>query len=181
MKKAVFILILLTTGLSVKSQKNFNGFSLNPEIGLDIFSEDLVPVYPAAKVNYYHNNFIFSAFYTYEGVFFPSTQNYDYNYFDLLFGEYIDKNMFRFKFQTGAGIIFGNKRGKLKEVHKGMLSNTYIYETKTYVNFDMPLHLGISFIPCKYCAVGTDINFNLNSEKMLAGIAISLELGLIKE
>ncbi len=170
----------------IKSQEtNFIGFSVNPKYGYDIFSEDLVNIYPAAEIDFYYNNMIFSSSFIYQEEFAMFlSPNKNYHYLDFYVGKYKDFGMLRLKLQAGTGIIFGKKRGELLNQYgktSWFIPKTSVFEEVSYLNFDIPLQAGIEFIPSKYFAIGTDINLNLNPEKILCGAALYLKIGILKK
>ena len=189
MKTKITILAILFLSLSIskqaKSQEKFTGFSVSPQLGYDFGSTGFIPIVPSGDVNFFMSDYIFSTSYIRVDELNLSSNSYEHNFVNFLFGKYIGNNYFRFQYQAGLGILWGTKRGKYlytKKSKPGSLfpfSRNY-YETEKYTTFNIPINFGFKFIPIRFMSLGVDFKLNINGEHASFIPLLSVEFGYLR-
>jgi hypothetical protein len=162
-------------------QNKIDGFAINPKIGRFNWTEDINGYIAGIEVNAIKKDMIFSVdFYNAEDFnIFGKLPAATYNQFDLLFGKYIDWNIFRLQYQGGLGALWGVYPGDL--IQEGGLFSSDIHEEVSYFTVGVPLKLGFKIMPTRFTSIGLDFQANLNLKNSLYMVMLSIEIGKLRD
>ncbi len=163
---------------TITAQSKIEFYSTSVKINMDIQNVH----FEGVEVNAFSKNFMYSIGY-YSGseyeLIFDDKPYQKYSQFNLLFGQSLGKNKFRFQYQGGLGIIWGTKRtDELIIEETSLFVNTYKIKEFTTVSF--PLKIGWKYIPFKFMSIGMDLQLNLNFERPVLRPMFSVEFGKLR-
>ena len=184
-KNIFLIIVLLQFNNKLFSQdvKEFklDGFAINPKVGGPAFSEnggdDAVVI--GLELNFIKNKFIYSIDYLGHnkigiliGFSGPSQ-----NQFDIMMGKYIGEKYFRFQYQAGINVFWGeysSPGGSQAWVGLGGGSR------KPFSTIGAVSKAGLKFIPLKKLSIGMDFLINLNFVNTMFIPMLSIEVGELR-
>lgn len=175
---SVFSLII---SIVVQGQPEFEGFSINPKIGIYGQNSDDGGFVGGIELNKLKHNTIYSIDYYLFGEFtlmdpIPADV---YNQIGIMIGKYVGKKYFRFQYQAGAAPFFGKIMTEMISGEPGTPSYNY-YEKDQFFTLGLVAKAGFKLIPARQFAVGIDLQTNLNSKRSVFYPCISLEIGKLK-
>jgi len=164
----VFLLICING--EVNCQKKFNGYSINPKLGVfGPFSGGGSAAIGGAEFYLIRNKLtlgldFYHGMWNWNGDVEESLNQF--NFMDGIFFE-TKSSVFRFLIQGGIGI--------LKSTYKSGQNEGW-----TKYTLGVPLDVEIKCIPTKYFSVGIDLQVNMNTEYPIYMIMASVEFGKLK-
>jgi len=178
----IFIL-LVSLNISATGQQETWGFSINPKAGFYNISKENGGLISGQEFYLFKNKKIYSIdFYGGEEPDFigSPSPNEHFGSVGFMIGKYEGTKVFRFTYQGGLSLFWGERRTDLKQKGTGFFA-TDIYNTKDFFTVGIPLKLGFKIIPSRFFSIGIDLQANLNIENPVYMPMISLEFGKLRD
>ena len=163
--KMIFLLICILININISAQNKIDGYFINPKFGIYNWLENDAGGLLTVEAGIIKDKHIFMTSYSRgEQIYGPQILNtIDFNY-----GKFIGERLFRFQYQAGLGVIWGDSR------------SDYSDDKSDFFTVGIPLKLGFKILPIKYLSLGIDIQANLNLENSMYMPMISLEFGKLR-
>lgn len=163
--RLLLMVICIITYVNVSAQERINGFFLNPKLGIYNWNENDAGGLLSVEAGIINDKKIFMTSYSRgEQVLGPQIMNS----IDLSYGMFSGEKLFRFQYQAGLSLLWGDSRFE------------YNQDKSNFVTVGIPLKLGFKIIPIKYVSIGIDLQVNINLENTMYMPMISLEFGKLR-
>ena len=182
-KLSFFLIVTLVCLGEVSGQESFDGFSVNPQIGVYyVTTSDDGGFLAGLQFSKLKNNTIYSVDYYHFGEFTlmdPLPAN-SYNQVGFMIGKYNHHKYWRLVYQCGIAPFFGKIYSEDVGGDPGTSSYQY-YSTDKFFTLGLAGKLGFRLLLTKHIALGADFHANLNLKQSLFFPCIALEIGKLKD
>ena len=173
------LLFILGNYENINAQESFNGFSINPQIGVYYNANPEDGGFLAGlQLNKFKNQTIYSVDYFRFAEFTlmdPIPDN-SYNQLGLMIGKYNHHEVFRLLYQGGVAPFFGKMYSEDISGDPGTPDYEY-YSTDKFFTVGLLGKLGFRLILTKNIALSADFHVNLNLKQSLFFPSVGLEIG----
>jgi len=107
----LLLCLFLNKTYSQSSNREFDGFSINPKYGLYKAVGEKEGFSGGAEINLIKNKFLYSVdYYRFEELGFFKSPVEHFNQLAIMLGKYNENGIFRMQYQTGLALLWGLKR-----------------------------------------------------------------------
>lgn len=179
----LILIIILTFSGKVSGQEDFNGFSIQPQIGVYYNANpDDGGFLAGLQLSKFKNQTIYSVDYFGFGEFTlmdPIPANI-YNQVGFMIGKYNRHKVFRLLYQGGIAPFFGKIYSEDIEGEPGTPDYQY-YSTDNFFTIGAVGKVGFRLILTKNLALSADFHVNLNLKQSLFFPTAGLEIGKLRD
>lgn len=168
--------------MSTNGQQENWGFSINPKIGFYNLSNENSGLISGQEMYFFRNKIIYSIdFYGGKELDFigSPSPNESFRSVGFMIGKYEGDKVFRFTYQGGLSLFWGERRTDLKQKGTDFFASD-IYNTKDFITVGIPVKLGFKIVPSRFFSIGIDLQANLNLENPVYMPMISFEFGKLR-
>lgn len=172
--RILLITAIFATCVTLKGQAEFNGWAINPKVGIGI-GTNFGGVGAGLEFNLITNQSV-SSFDVYLGEdtrYFFGDNNSKFRQVGIMFGKYTDKKHIRIMYQGGLAPTWGILRGYYTDM------GDYV-EPESFMTIGLVGKLGLKIVPSHNVSLGIDLQGNLNLKNPMFMPSISIEFGKLR-
>jgi len=171
-ERAVLTPFVFLTCLSLNGQDEFDGYALNPKVGLYI--SKIFPGFSAGlEFNTIRKQNVLSIGFTTSAELSVGDEFAKFHQVEVLYGRYMDTKGIRIHYQGGIAPTWGTTKGYYDD-------NSYI-EATTYWTLGLTAKLGLKIIASQKVSFGVDLHGNLNLKNPSFIPMFSIEFRTLRE